>query len=685
MPKIQVLDKHVAELIAAGEVVERPSSVVKELVENAVDAGASVITVEIRNGGVTYIRITDNGCGISSQDVPTAFLRHATSKITKEQDLDAIMTLGFRGEALASISAVSRIELLTRPQEDAVGTRYTSAGSDTYEIEETGCPAGTTLIIRDLFFNTPVRMKFLKKDVTEGNAVAGILDKIALSHPEISFRFIRDGKELLHTPGDNKLSSAIYAVYGKAFSETLLPVDYSLNHIRVTGFISAPAGSRANRSMQNFFINGRFIKSRTAGAALDEAFKGSVMVGKFAACVLNLEMSFATVDVNVHPAKLEVRFVNERPIFDVVYHGVKSALENGDSPKIMTFHKPPVLPYAPAERAEQLQIQASAPGTVNADTHKQSGDTTANPIAVPVLTGSENPVDAARAPSTFASDMDKTPFLRDSVAAAANPKSHNSSFPSFLRSVIDIEVEPEEVLPLAGRTAPAIPVQKPEVHLQVPAAEEPVKEKNTQSVVQESSLPQHSASQDVASRLIGEAFDTYVIMQYGKDELLLIDKHAAHERLLYEKLKTEHGDSAAQTLLEPVLVTLEKDQCVTLLDNSKMLLQAGFDIGDFGAGTILVRTAPLLLDGGDVTAAIEEIAGYLSTYKTDITTEHMDWVFHNVACRAAIKGGDHSSREELIALAKKLEENPDVRYCPHGRPISIKIKKRDLEKQFGRV
>ena len=339
MPKIQVLNKQVAELIAAGEVVDRPSSVIKELVENAVDAGATIITVEIRRGGVTFMRVTDNGCGIAPEDVPTAFLRHATSKVVGEDDLNSIATLGFRGEALASISAVAHVELLTRTPGAVAGVRYTCGGAEEPTLEDAGCPEGTTILVRDLFYNTPARMKFLKKDSTEGNSVAGILDKLALSHPEISFRFLRDGKEQLHTPGDGKLSSTIYAVYGREFSSTLIPVHYELGHVKVEGFISAPTSSRPNRSMQNFFINGRYIRSRTAMAALEEAYKGSIMVGKFPACVLHLHLSFGAVDVNVHPAKLEVRFVNERPIFDAVYHGVKSALHAGDKPKVMELKR----------------------------------------------------------------------------------------------------------------------------------------------------------------------------------------------------------------------------------------------------------------------------------------------------------------------------------------------------------
>ena len=364
MPKIHVLEKQVAELIAAGEVVERPSSVIKELVENSIDSGASIVTVEIRRGGVTYIRVTDNGCGIAREDVATAFLRHATSKVREKDDLDAILTLGFRGEALASISAVSRVDLITRTADSSIGTHYSSEGGSDVEIEDAGCPLGTTITARDLFFNVPARMKFLKKDTAEGNSVAGLMDKIALSHPEISFRLIREGKEVLHTPGDGKLSSAIYAVFGKEFSGALLPVDYTLGGIRVHGYISSPIASRPNRSMQNFFINGRFVRSRTACVALEEAYKGAIMVGKFPACVLHIELPSSVVDVNVHPAKLEVRFVNERPVFDAVYHGVKSAVTASRDMKsvdLAQHARRPVDPYKPDVVVKPQQMVLNPP------------------------------------------------------------------------------------------------------------------------------------------------------------------------------------------------------------------------------------------------------------------------------------------------------------------------------------
>lgn len=631
MPKIRVLEKQVAELIAAGEVVERPSAVIKELVENSVDAGASVITVEIRRGGVTYMRVTDNGCGIAPEDVPVAFLRHATSKVSGQEDLNAIGTLGFRGEALASISAVAHVELFTRAEDHAAGVRYSCGGEEEPVLEEAGCPRGTTIVVRDLFFNTPARMKFLKKDVTEGNSVAGILDKLAMSHPEISIRFIRDGREQMHSPGDSKLSSAVYAVCGREFSSSLIPVDYRLGYVKVQGFISSPAGCRPNRSMQNFFINGRFIRSRTAMAALEEAYKGFIMVGKFPACVLHMEVACEAVDVNVHPAKLEVRFVNERPIFDAVYHAARSALNAGDRPREMELKKPAVSPYAPVqEKKEQLAFaEPASPG--------------------------------------------RALFLRDS---GAQPPREPVLPPLSEAARIALENEPKPVSVPRPSAAGSVPPQKPA------RPPEAILPKLPEESPKESPKP---IAAGFSSRIIGEAFGTYIIIEYSQDQLMLIDKHAAHERLLYERLKASRDGCEAQALLEPVAVNLDMDEYSAVLSHERELFRAGFEISDFGSGTVLVRSAPMLLDGQDAAAAVMEIAGYLAGFKTEITTAHMDWVYHNVACRAAVKAGDHISRQELVSLAEELERNPQVRYCPHGRPVYILLGRREIEKQFGRV
>lgn len=661
MPHIQVLDKQVAELIAAGEVVERPSSVIKELVENAVDAGASVITVEIRRGGTTFMRVTDNGCGISREDVPTAFLRHATSKIAKQDDLDSIMTLGFRGEALASISAVAHVELLTKTREAQTGVRYTCGGEEEPTLEEAGCPDGTTILIRDLFYNTPARMKFLKKDSTEGNSIAGILDKMALSHPEISFRFIRDGKEQLHTPGDNKLSSTIYAVYGREFSSTLIPVEYELEHVKVKGFISTPAGSRPNRSMQNFFINGRYIRCRTAMAALEEAYKGSLMVGKFPACVLHLELAFGAVDVNVHPAKMEVRFVNERPIFDAVYHGVRSALAAGDKPKVMEWRRPQPSPYAPVlERQEQTRL-AEGKGPEMALRREKPE------VRTGVLRDSGAPERSGpKLPEAWAKILEEAPRPEPAPAVPSPEKGKFEGVWGPKSPVFDPK-KPEKV-----PEKPVFDPKEPEIAQNLP--ESPPK------------VPQEPQPDPVPpSRVVGEAFGTYLILERGNDELVFIDKHAAHERLLYERLKAQGSGGEAQALLEPVAVTLDKEEYTQLLAHGEELSAAGFEIDDFGAGTVLVRSVPLLLDGADAAGAVMEIAGHLAAHRKDLTTEHLDWVYHNVACRAAMKAGDPISREEMISLVEELERNPQVRYCPHGRPVYILLRRRDIERQFGRV
>ena len=659
MPKIQVLNKQVAELIAAGEVVDRPSSVIKELVENAVDAGATIITVEIRRGGVTFMRVTDNGCGIAPEDVPTAFLRHATSKVVGEDDLNSIATLGFRGEALASISAVAHVELLTRTPGAVAGVRYTCGGAEEPTLEDAGCPEGTTILVRDLFYNTPARMKFLKKDSTEGNSVAGILDKLALSHPEISFRFIRDGKEQLHTPGDGKLSSTIYAVYGREFSSTLIPVHYELGHVKVEGFISAPTSSRPNRSMQNFFINGRYIRSRTAMAALEEAYKGSIMVGKFPACVLHLHLSFGAVDVNVHPAKLEVRFVNERPIFDAVYHGVKSALHAGDKPKVMELKRPPVNPYAPVlERKEQLRMETPPP----ARKPQTPPPPAAAPLGKPPQRESAPP---AREPSFL---------LRDSEA----PRREHRGFSSFLENVLDSEPQPEPVTPAPApqpvekkpqESQPTVPVQE---QLPLPVEEQPPVER-----------PQ-PLRKEFHSRVIGEAFGTYLLVEYSADELMFIDKHAAHERMNFDKLKAAGYTPMVQLLLTPVVFTPAPEEYAALLEHTDELERFGFSCEDFGGGAVVVRQCPDYVDAGEVEATLLELAGDLLSARRTDPDGVRDHLLATMACKAAIKGGQKNGPAELERVAEAVMSGK-VKYCPHGRPVAIELTKAQLEKLFKRA
>lgn len=635
MPHIQVLDKHTAELIAAGEVVERPSSVVKELLENTIDAGATMVAVEIQNGGVTYIRITDNGAGIAREDVPTAFLRHATSKVRREEDLEAIGTLGFRGEALASIAAVSRVELLTCAAGETAGTRYTLEGGEDGRLEDTGCPQGTTIVVRDLFYNVPARMKFLKKDVSEANAVAGVVDRIALSHPEVSFRFIRDGREELLTPGDSQLRSCIYAVLGKEFSDSLLPVDYTLGGVHVHGFASKPAASRANRTMQHFFINGRYVKTRTAMAALEQAYKGAIMVGKFPACVLHLHMPPETVDANVHPAKIEVRFINEKPVFDAVYHGLKSALAAGDVPKQAVL---PVRPAVGQPQAEQLHMEPPAaprsPAShIDAILDKPPAQPAAPAPAVPSAPPAARP----------------RPVLRDGTDAP------------YYAAPLYLNIERTSAQPAAAPEPPPAPP---------PVREEPA-----------APPPAEKASEPVV--YVGEVFHTYVIAQMG-ESLYVIDKHAAHERLLYNQLKaTPHND--AQMLLEPVSVPLGREEYAAVTAELETLGAAGFEVEDFGGSTVLVRAVPLILSGCDAAAAIQEIAGGFVSGKRELTMDKLDWIYHSSACRAAVKAGDSSRPEELRQLAERVLQNDDIRYCPHGRPVCFELTRRELEKQFGRV
>lgn len=654
MPDILLLPKSVSELIAAGEVVERPSSVVKELLENAIDAGATAITLEIRRGGITYIRITDNGCGISRANVPAAFLSHATSKVRTAEDLNAIYTLGFRGEALASIAAVSRAEMLTRVPGEEIGTRYVIEGSVEKCCSDAGCPVGTTIVVRDLFYNTPARMKFLKKDVSEANAVAGVMDRIALSHPEISFRFIREGKETLLTPGDDQLSSAIRAVYGKEFAAGMLPVDHELNRIHVSGYISKPVHSRGNRAMQTVFLNGRYVRSGTATAAVEEAYKRSIMVGRFPAFVLNIDVPRDSVDINVHPAKIEVRFSNEKAIFDAVYYAVRNTLDRLDtrpqmdlSSKHMADLTQPALPRAeqiamgipeqaaqkPSRAEEQAQAapapfvyhtarpQAEAPGK------QADADYTVRRVVIPEASARTDALQAA-------AQVVRPPSLRDLEQMPELPK---SSAP-------------------AGETAGPVPER-----------------------------PAGRAANPVAQtyRVIGEAFQTYIIVECGK-ELYFIDKHAAHERMLFEKLKAEQGDPHSQLLLKPVPVPLSKEEYAAVLEGAELLRKAGFDIEDFGSGSILVRSCPLHLSNEEIEPLFTETARYLMEHRHEIEPAKLDWLYHNVACRSAIKAGDRTSRYELDRFVERLLSDDSIRYCPHGRPVRITLTRSELEKQFGR-
>ncbi len=639
MARIQVLDKHTAELIAAGEVVERPASVVKELVENAIDAGATSITVEIKNGGISYIGITDNGCGFAREDVPTAFLRHATSKIREQADLDSISTLGFRGEALASVAAVARVELITRTEEELAGTRYVIEGGEEIELADVGCPRGTTLCVRDLFYNVPARMKFLKKDVGEANAVAGVVDRLALSHPEISFRFIREGRDELLTPGNGDLYACISAVLGRDFAKTLTAVDYTLGGIRVHGYICRPEGARANRTMQHFFINGRYVKTRTAMAAIEQAYKGSLMGGKFPACVLCIELPTETVDVNVHPAKIEVRFVNEKPVFDAVYHGVRSALEGDGAPRQATLQAPVMPPQKPS-------YVTPTPARELARRSTETATPTPTPPAVPA----RPPMQPMHTPRP------STPMpTRSPAPAPARPQTLRDG-----SSVLDILFEEPQVKPVEEPQTPTVPTP-PTVEVQQvlePEKPEPI-------------------------RLLGEALHTYILAEW-KGSVYFIDKHAAHERILYNELR-ESVKPQAQLLLAPLTVSLSREEYGALNEATDLLQQAGFEFEDFGGSTVLVRAVPMLLSDTNIADSLREIAGRLLAGRREVTTERMDWIYHSVACRAAVKAGDGSTPAELLSLAERVLYNDDIRTCPHGRPVCFELTSKEIEKQFGRI
>lgn len=685
MPVINVLPKNISELIAAGEVIERPSSVIKELVENSIDAGADSITVEIQNGGTTFMRVTDNGCGIESCDVKKAFLRHATSKIAAADDLDAIGTLGFRGEALASVCAVARVELLTKNRNDENGTRYVVEGGEEKAFDLAGCPEGTTIIVRDIFYNVPARMKFLKKDVSEGNAVSTLMDRIALSHPEISFTLIRDGRQVMKTLGDGQLSTAVYQVFGKSFFDSLIEVDYDLGGIHVDGFVTKPVSSvKANRSMQMFYINGRYVRTKTGMAALEQAYRGSLMTGKFPSCVLRLEMNCSMLDVNVHPAKLEVRFTNETPVYESVYHAVNSAVMNYDPRNEETHIARTADPRhlaAPFERAAQPSFSFGTSG---------AGKKT-EPVSLPKPAEKEE-IPVYMPPKTdpgrkMFSDV-KTGYPGIFAPALEYSRRSNTMKAMTLIAPDDIiddnipeAVPAEKPKPKPSdefdTPLPEIPQQKEEIPA-APADEAPVNDTQEALIVEEKDIP-------VPFRFIGQAFSTYIILEYDNDRLMFIDKHAAHERLLYEKLKAASDGKSAQYLLEPVAVSLDAEECRIVLENREALLGAGFEVDGFGDKTILVRSVPVFMDKLEVSQEFSEIADYLCRHKKVIMTEKMDWIVANTACRAAIKAGNVSSDDDLIELAMQLERNPELRTCPHGRPIYFLMTKYEIEKSFKRI
>ena len=634
MPKINLLPKNVAELIAAGEVVERPASVIKELVENSIDAGATQITVEIQRGGITYIRITDNGCGIDSGDVPTAFLRHATSKIKTDRDLDSIGTLGFRGEALAAISSVSRVEMLTRSEGSDIGTHYIIEGGEEKLNDEVGCPKGTTIIIRDIFFNTPARMKFLKKDVSEGNASAAVVERIALSHTEIAFKLIRDGKTVLTTSGDGNTRACVYSVLGREFSNSLIEVNDNIGGVRVTGLTCKPVNCKATRNSQYTFLNGRLVRSGTVIAAVEQAYKNSTMVGKFPAFVLYLEIPLDSVDVNVHPTKTEVRFSDEKRIFDGVYGAVKSAITTSDTRPEIKVTPNPFNPFQNVSAKEYRQQSIVETAKVQKEETIFKPQPRKEP-AVNVLRNDEMP-DFMKHFSTVGEKGERVP-----------PKKTPT-----VNIDIDVEDEPKAVPKTVAAEPETVETQKPMVE------ETPV------------------------ITVIGEAFSTYIVVQM-KDSLYLIDKHAAHERILFNKLKEEQS-TEVQALLSPITAVLPRENYDALIGNIELLEKSGFEIEDFGNSSVIVRAIPSFLAGDDVTSVLTEISeGIISTGR--VSNDRLEHIFHTVSCRAAVKAGNSISRTEMQSLAERVLSDKDIMYCPHGRPVAFEIKKKELEKQFGRI
>ena len=660
MPKIIQLSPHIANLIAAGEVVERPASVVKELLENAVDAGASKVTVEIRDGGMTFLRVTDNGCGMSAEDARTAFLRHATSKLRTAEDLAAIATCGFRGEALAAIASVSRIDLLTKTPSSIEGVSLHLEAGNILEESEAGCPDGTTIIVRDLFFNTPARMKFMKSDTVEGSRVTAAVQLQALAHPSVAIRMLRDGKEVLNTPGTGKLADAVYCVYGKECAR-MAKVESRWDQYSLTGFVSKPTDSRPSRSLQTFFVNGRPVKSKLLISALEEAYRNQIMVGKFPACVLHLNLPANTVDVNVHPAKTEVKFLNEKAVFDCVHYGVLGALnQTPDRPQVQ-FKTPPqntqtAAPTPPVRHYEERGNAAtpSKPVEPKKDTFFRT------------MTAEEY--------KTFSSALKDAPQPKREAAAAAAAKVERSAPP----------VQESITIPKA---APAVP--KPEIKLPPLPAEQP-------KAVQPKPVPAPPPVEEEAEqttldmpaeqpwRMVGELYNSYILVEQG-DNAFLIDKHAAHERILFEKLKANQEKISAQSLLTPIPVRLGPSAAGELLANKAMLEELGFEIDEFGENTVILRQIPMDLSPDAAAEAVEALAADLQNGRREGKDTIRDEVLHTVACKAAIKAGWVNDEAELLAIVKQVMAREDLKYCPHGRPICVTLSKKQLEKQFKRT
>ena len=651
MPKIIQLSPHIANLIAAGEVVERPASVVKELLENAVDAGASKVTVEIRDGGMTFLRVTDNGCGMAPEDARTAFKRHATSKLRTAEDLSAIGTMGFRGEALAAIASVSRIELMTKTPGSISGTSLMLEGGEITEENEAGCPDGTTIIIRDLFFNTPARMKFMKSDTVEGGRVATAVQLQALAHPEVAFQFLRDGKQVLSTPGNGGLEAAVYCVYGRECAR-MVKVESRWESYSLTGFVSKPTDARPSRNLQTFFVNNRPVKSKLLVSALEEAYRNQIMVGKFPACVLHLTLPANTVDVNVHPAKTEVKFLSEKAVFDCVHYGVLGALnKQTDRPQVQ-FKPQPVQPAPPAQ--EKPATAPFSPAPKAAAPKKETFFRTMS----------------AEEYKTFSTALKDAPQPKKEAAAATLNKIERPANMPLREFVMMPGVKEAAAIPVPPRPEPK-PVPRPE------PKPEPVPE--PEMVQDEIAI----MPKDIPWRMVGELYNSYIIVEQG-EEAFLIDKHAAHERILFEKLKANQEAISAQTLLTPVPVRLSPSACAELLANRDLLDELGFEIEEFGENTVLLRQIPMDLSPDNAAESIEALASDLLSGRRESKDTVRDELLHTVACKAAIKAGWKNDEAELLAVVKQVMSREDLKYCPHGRPICVTLSKKQLEKQFKR-
>ncbi len=680
MPQIQQLPPHLADLIAAGEVVERPASVCKELLENALDAGASAISTELERGGLTYIRITDNGCGIAPEQLPTAFLRHATSKLRRPEDLAAIGTLGFRGEALAAIAAVSRVDIFSRQTGADCGAMLHLEGGVPEAVTEAGCPDGTTVCIRDLFYNTPARMKFMKKDTAEGAAAAGVVTHLALSHPDVSFKLLRDGQEILHTPGDGQLLSAIYAALGRDFANSLLPVSGSGGAVRVEGFITKPLAGHGTRGRQLFFVNGRFVKSQLLAAAVEEAYRNRLLKGRFPGCVLHITLPVNEVDVNVHPAKTVVKFLSDKTVFDAVHYTVKDALDREGQP-------------APAEKKPFYQTM----------TAQEFRETTPAPQGVKLPFVSGRPVGSAGADrptvNRFAPAAPTVQTPRETVQPAAAPQGD-------VWQVRDAAPEAGKAFTVpSGRegvvyriTPPDAPEDRPAREQAaaetetVPAAVMPEKEPKNDTalsapeaapVQQELEMPETADSGETPWRIAGEVLKTYIICEDGEQNVWLIDKHAAHERIRFDALKADPVPPMAQQLLTPAAVTLTAEEYGAVLESLDVLAGYGFLCEDFGDGTVLVREIPDYIRVEDAAATLEELARKLLLQRADPAGAR-DELLHTMACKSAIKAGMTTDAAELAALVRQVQSGA-VRYCPHGRPVAVQLRKYEVEKMFKRA